>query len=538
MGLVGQRLKAWSLPVFLFGVFVFLYLSLFRLPFTPIFTGGDENLYLPNATRILDGEMMYRDFFEFVAPGLTVANLGFFKLFGVRVWVPEVSLVLLGLGLTSLIVFISRKVLTGAAAFLPAVLFLTCAYGLMLDDTQHWYCTLAELGAVATVIEKRTRGRLVAAGALCGIAAFFMQTQGAFAAMGLAIFLLWEGQRAGQGWGEISRRLGYLFATFVATVLFTNAYFVWKVGFHRFLYCTVGFLIESWSAGRDADSLYAAVFELRNLIHWNALLPLGLFFFIHTLLPLVYVWFWVRYRRKGLAPEQGTRLMLLSIVGVLLFAGLAPAPTTFRLSTVTPLSLILLVRLIHGQRKPLRVLNIVVWVVAAVIAISIPLQIQNLPMRSLDLPRGRVALDSEYYDSLLWWSQQTHPGEFMFTAAGSEILFPLALRNPAEVRYVTNTDFTRPEQIRYVIAALEAKRVRFVLWDSRFDVNGALHSREVPVGTIRSYIRRCYRVIKTILGGDYRLEGDHLGPLRDYLHSRYHVAKRFSGSLEVWERNQ
>lgn len=537
MGLVGQRLKAWSLPVFLLGVFVFLYLSLFRLPFTPIFTGGDENLFLPNATRILDGETMYRDFFEFAAPGLTVANLGFFKLFGVRVWVPEVSLVLLGLGLTSLIVFISRKVLTGAAAFLPAVLFLTCAYGLMLDDTQHWYSTLAELGAVATVIERRTRWRIVAAGALCGIAAFFMQTQGAFVAMGLAIFLLWEGQRAGQGWGEISRRLGYLFATIVATVLFTNAYFVWKVGFHRFLYCTVGFLIESWSAGWDADSLYAAVFELRNLIHWNALFPLGVFLSIHTLLPLVYIWFWARYRREAPASEQGNRLMMLSIVGLFLFAGLAPAPTTFRLSTVTPPGLILLVWLIQGRRKFLRVLNVVLWVLAAAIAISFPLRTQNQPRKSLDLTRGRVALDSDYYDSFLWWSQHTHPGEYVFTAAGTEILFPLGLRNPAEVRYVTNTDFTRPEQVRNVIAALESKQVRFVLWDPAFDANTDLRSKEILAGTVRGYLRRVYRAVKTFLGGDYRPEGDHLRPLRDYLHSRYHVAKRFPGSLEVWERN-
>ena len=299
-----RRIEPWSLLLILLGVFAFLYLCQFRFPITPIFTGGDENLYLPNATRMLDGEMIYKDFFEFVAPGLTVINLCLFKLFGVRVWVPEGSLILLGFGLTLLTIVISRRVLSGPAAYFPAFLFLTFAYAFGLDDTQHWYSTLAELAAVAVLIEKRTGKRLIAAGIFCGIASFFMQTQGAFAVIGFGLFLLWEGATVGQGWKVICGRLGNLFASYVSTALATNAYFVWKVGFHRFFYCTVGFLIESWSADRDSDSIYAAMFELRNLIHWNALPALGIFLFIHLLLPLVYVWFWLRYRRMTVRHER------------------------------------------------------------------------------------------------------------------------------------------------------------------------------------------------------------------------------------------
>jgi len=448
IGLLRRRMEGSSLPLLLLGAFVLLYLSLFRLPFIPIFTGGDENLYLPNATRMMDGEMIYRDFFEFVTPGLTVVNLGFFKLFGPRAWVPHVSLILLGLGLTWLIGAISRKVLSGGAAFLPAVLFLTYAFIFMLDDTHHWYSTLAELGAVRIVIEKRTPARLLGAGALCGLASFFMQTQGVFALVGLAIFLVWEGTKADQGWRKISRRAGYLFVSFVATVLATNAYFVWKVGLDRFLYCNVGFVFKYWTSDRASNSIYALLYEFTNVAHGHELPYLGVFLFIHALLPLVYVLFWIQYRREALAPEQGNRLMLLSIMGLLLFAGVAPTPTTFRLSTVTPLGLILLVWLIRGRKKLTPVLTLVLSVVAACVAVAFPLRIQTQRMGSLDLPRGRTAMDPAYYERLLWWSQQTHPGEFVFTAAGTDILFPLALRNPAEVRYVTTNNFTRPEQVR------------------------------------------------------------------------------------------
>ena len=197
--------------------------------------------------------------------------------------------------------------------------------------------------------------------------------------------------------------------------------------------------------------------------------------------------------------------MLLSIVGFLQCVGLASAPTTFRLAAVTAPGLILLIWLLRGQRMVPRVLNVASWAVAACIAVGLPLRIQSEPMRILDLPRGRVAVDSAYYDSLLWWSQHTHPGEYVFAGAGTEILFPLALRDPAEVRTVTTTDFTRPEQVRDIVTALEERRVRFVFWDSITDEEGAASSEDVPAVPTRAYLRRCYRALKTYLGGDYQI---------------------------------
>jgi hypothetical protein len=117
MGLLRRRMEGWSLPLLLLGPFVFLYLRLFCLPFTPILAGGDENLFLLNATRMLDGEMIYRDFFEFATPGVALVNLGFFKLFGPRAGVPQVSLILLGLGLTRLIFAICKRYSAGELPF-------------------------------------------------------------------------------------------------------------------------------------------------------------------------------------------------------------------------------------------------------------------------------------------------------------------------------------------------------------------------------------------------------------------------------------
>ena len=537
-GLLRQRMEGWLLPTLLLCAFVFLYLRLFHLPFTPIFNGGDENLFLLDATRMLDGEMIYRDFFSLTTPGLELVNLSLLKLFGMRAWVSSFALIVLGLSLTSLIVIISRKVLSGGAAYLPGVLFLTFLFGPMLDDTHQWYTALAELGAVSVIIEKRTPTRLLAAGAFCGLASFFTQTQGVFALVGVGIFLLWEGRKAGEAWQEISMRSGYLLVSFVTTVIATDSYFAWKAGLSRFLYCVFWFTLKFYRAHRAENSLAVLVLEIPQMTQWNQLPALGVYLFIHALLPLVYVLFWMRYRRQALLPEHRNRLMLLNIMGLLLFASVVPAPSTYRMGAIAPLGLILLVWLIRGRGRLSQVLTVVLWVVALCVAVVSPLRIQAQKMRCLDLPRGRMALDPVSYEKFLWLSKNTVPGEYIFTAAGVEILFPLALRNPAEVPFVKTNNYTRPEQVRNIIAGLERNRVRFVLSDPELALGGNNRWKGEPPAPPRGHWRSFFHVVKSFLLGDYRSGQDNLGPFRNYLAARYHLARILPDSSEVWERTK
>jgi hypothetical protein len=74
------------------------------------------------------------------------------------------------------------------------------------------------------------------------------------------------------------------------------------------------------------------------------------------------------------------------------------------------------------------------------------------------------------------------------------------------VAFLTPTDYNRPEQVQQALEALEEHRVRFVIWDVEMD-----------------------------LPYENRTAGDHLGPLRDYLHRHYRAVKTFS-TEQVWER--
>ena len=78
-----------STALFLVASLIFLYCFLFIAPFVPTEGNGigDSLLYLAPGQRMYQGEMIYRDVFEFVTPGTAIVNFLMFKIFGLRPWI-------------------------------------------------------------------------------------------------------------------------------------------------------------------------------------------------------------------------------------------------------------------------------------------------------------------------------------------------------------------------------------------------------------------------------------------------------------------
>ena len=68
------------------GLFVgsglYLYFNLFTLTGTPYLLDGDQVFLWVYAQRLLNGELVYRDFFQFTPPGTDLVFLSLFKLLG------------------------------------------------------------------------------------------------------------------------------------------------------------------------------------------------------------------------------------------------------------------------------------------------------------------------------------------------------------------------------------------------------------------------------------------------------------------------
>jgi hypothetical protein len=498
---------------FLLFTAAFLYLDLFILPATPIYNPHmvDQYYYLHNATRMLGGQMIYREFFQFTPPATELIYLTLFKLFGVRAWIPNAMLVLLGLSLTWLCVNISRKVLSGLTAYLPGVLFLSVAFQSRLDATHHWYSVLAVTAATALLIEERSPKRVAGAAALCALGAFFTQAHGLAAVVCLAIFLWWEHQKKRQGGRSLLKAEVILAGIFSAVTLGLNMYFIWAVGLRRFLWSTVIFGMKYYSAESSSNSLQAYMSSLPRPTHWQGFAGLPSWVLIHALLPLVYLLFFARcWRESKKRPEEPwDRLVLVSLMGLFLFVGVARAPAFLRLCTVALPGLIIWVWFLSSPGKVSSLARQVICLGAVIVLFGPALHKQIRWRAYLDAPIGRVAfLGPADYAQYKWLLFHTHPTEFIYDCGG-EVYFLLGLRCPAQVQFLSGTDYTRPEQVRNVIESLDVQHVSMVLGCPELDA-----------------------------GAHEFQPGDHLGPLRDYLRTHYHPVKAVEDSMQVLERNE
>jgi len=487
---------------------LFIYLQVFILPATPRLATGDQAIYLHHATRMLDGQMIYRDYDHFTFPGTDVLYLTLFRLFNVRAWIPQVILILVGASMVWLILFISSRLLTGTIAYLPAALFVVFPFSSYLDATHHWFSLVAATAALALLLEERTWKRLLWAGMLIGVATFFTQSM-ALLAIGLAFFVLWEERADNQTWASLLWKEVSLLSGFLITVIACMGYFVWKVGLKTVFYYTIVFVAKNYPA--DWFNNWRVYLTGRPHLHaWTTWFDLPAFVLVHLIVPYIYVFYFVIYRRqKDQSRELRRRLMLVNVTGVLLFLTVASAPAYSRLCVVSPPAIVLLVWLLSTMAKHKRVIR-VAWVVVLLMSTARPLMMQLRWKAYLDLPIGRTAfLDPVPYEKCRWMLERTKPGEYFF---GDHLLsFALRLRNSGRVPFLRPTDYTRPEEVADAVEGLEKFHVRFVSWYIGLDreKDAALHP-----------------------------EGNHLAPIRQYLHEHYHLAKTFENGDQIWERNE
>lgn len=80
-------------------------------------------------------------------------------------------------------------------------------FGERLDGTHHWFSLTLSLWAIRVFMPCRTPFRVISAGALTGVAAFFTQTGGAAAVIALLFALLWEHFAYGKSWSVTLKRI-------------------------------------------------------------------------------------------------------------------------------------------------------------------------------------------------------------------------------------------------------------------------------------------------------------------------------------------
>jgi len=489
---------------------IFVYLQVFALSCIPRVASGDQAIYLHNATRMLQGEMIYRDYGHFTFPGTDVVYAALFKCFGVRAWIPQAVLVVLGASLVGLIIFVSQKLMSGNLVNLPALLFITLPFSSYLDATHHWFSLIATMAALAVLLEERTPKRLALAGVLVGIATLFTQSM-ALLIVGLALFVLWDRARTSEAWLELLRKEASLGVSFLVTITAGLAYFVWTVGPEKIFQSTVIFVVRYYPSDRFNN--WRVYLTGRPQLHtWTTWFDVPAFLLIHVIVPFLYCFFFVIYvvKVRKQPSANSHRLVLVNVFGIFLFLTVASAPFYGRLYAVSPPALVILVWFLKSAPKLSRTWLRFAWLIAFCMLIARPLLMQIRWKAYLDLPTGRtVFYDPLLYEKCKWMSERTHPLDYFF---GDHLLaFTLQLRNAGRVPFLRPTDYTRPEEVADAIQGIEKFQVRFVSWYTGLD-SGKDVARHP--------------------------DGNHLAPIRLYLEEHYHVAKTFENGDQIWERNR
>jgi hypothetical protein len=502
-----ERRSGYVLWPLLAGAAVYLYCNLFLLFGTPILQSDDQVYFWMHAQRMLSGERPYIDFFQYTPPGTDLVFLALFELFGPRIWVVNVAVLLLGVALCWTCFSIARQILGLRVAIVTAVFYLVFIFGKPLNATHHWFSTLLVMCAVAAVLAERNRRRIAAAGMLLGTAAFFTQTHGIAALVAFTMFLTWEHIEKNAPRPELLTRLGLLGLSFLASALVLSSYFIAIVGVKRLWYEQVTYVHSYAVQGFSTPNL-----GLPASLAWHNLLIVGQQLFVYALLPCACVAALFMARTKASTSEQPQRIILLSLAGLLLFLEVAMSPNWLRIYAVSMPGIIVAFWL--GVRKSDRATaarRYALPLICAGVACLAAVQLVSRHRRAyvtLELPGGTVAVPAPQSEEIDWIATHTKPGEFFFQAAWPGLYIPLALRNPLFLDAAGTNEQTRPEDVDLAIRQLDQKEVRYILWSQRLD--------SIPLG---------------------HPEQDHLGPLRGYLRERYTLIKTFAGTPdEVWRR--
>jgi hypothetical protein len=476
---------------------LYLYANVFH-GFVPILMEGDQTFFWTYAERMMHGERIYRDFFQFTPPGADLFYLGLFHVFGQRIWVENFGLILLGTALCWLCFQLARQLMDAWHSLLAAALFLVLVYGGRLDATHHWLSLLVALSAALLLMSKRSVARILLVGALLGVASFFTQTTGAAAVIAVVIAFAAE-EIEERSRRRASARALQLIAACGLTWLVLSAPTLANVGWERLWYFQVTY--PEHYVQFSHEFLFHDISGPISIVAQR----LVLYVLLISIYPAVLCYGWIK--RRQMNERERDRIILLALMGLFLLIVMITRADWNRLYAVALPSIVLLVWVVSRLGRARRALVACLWILVAGYAVKQTRTEQHHTYVIMDLPAGRAAVPQKSYEMISWVAEHTHPGDYFLQAQWLNLYPALCLHSPVFVDSLWQNEITRPEDVRRTLQEMEQRYVQYILWSPRllgFNDNGPEH--------------------------------DHLGPFRIYMEKHYQRIQVFKNGDEIWER--
>ena len=472
---------------------VFLYLSLFVWPATPrLLVWDDQFINFDNARRMLEGQRLYADIFQYTLPGTELLEMPLIKIFGPKLALIDALVVAAGVGCAGLALAEASAVLGQADAILASLLFVTLGFHSSLEVTHHKFSVFFVYAATLVVTRSRSRPRLKVAGALLGLATCFTQTR-ALVALALGLFVAWENRRKAPADRDLLRDELSLFIPFGILVGLACAFVIWNGGLEHLYRDVIRFTLVHYTAG-DANNWGSAFADWAVVGSWSLWASMKLLVPGIYLVFLVYRWVEAKHEREEIPVE----LVLLSVIGITLYLTVAYAPLHVRLSEISMPAMIVTVWLLNRTGE--RLWRIPAWAVGIAYLLVLPTRAQFRSYVMHDTPAGRIAVsDHDLSGEMTWLKEHTHSGDEFFAAYTTRLYVVLGLRNPARVPFVEPDDYTRPRQVVNTVRSIRRAKPQFILWP--FEPQDADDPMD-RLYLLGEELRSCYKPLLRLYDGE------------------------------------
>lgn len=339
---------------------------------------ADESHLLYGAKRVLQGDVIYRDFFEGITPLAFYLFAGLYALAGTTLLTARVGIAAVEAIGCGLLFHLVRRLASPAEAALAVLAFIALCVPVWPYASAHWISTTLGLAVAAVVTARRWAGssqwRPFFAGVLGGVAICVQQQRGAFLAvwlpLGLATLALTA--RAEGRWRTTVRELCWAATGGLAVVVPVLGLAAWAASPAALVEMLFGFAIDRYAPTQTGRNAWAAVLPLTG--PWAEFTSLTLM----RVLPFVLVLEALRLLqlRSRIARDVGLRTAFW-LLALLMCASIFYLPDFIHVSFILPFLFLPAASLLHDLRRapvwsrwhPARALGTVA-VAAAVVAVA------------------------------------------------------------------------------------------------------------------------------------------------------------------------
>ena len=513
-----ESLGEWRIALVLFAGSL-LYLCAFYRHTT---FDGDEGTILQGAQRILQGQVLYRDFFSFYAPGSFYWMALLFKIFGSSILVGRAVLLLYGGVFSAFTYLLGRRVCSrwnAMFAILPTVLIcLPGSFAVLHNwDSTFWACLA--LYCAVRLVEHATWSRIFALGLLTSITCLFEQSKGAGLAAGLVLgfLVLFITDRAAI---RVTRaQLAAIGLGVASPPILTLAYF----GARRALPQMTADLLWPFYHYWGAKVTYGDAALNRDALLGGSLVSKAFAaftvspFFLFSALPLFAACaliYWSVRPSKNPVPGEVRRYYVLvsaALSGLLLAMVATGRPDASHIMYQAPLFAVVLGWMAESARSPfLRAARIlgVSYALAAFLALGLVFLGRSLGAKHELATRRGLLRTSAPSDGFQYIESGIDPGDKIL-AYPYQPLYYYLLGTSSVSRYDwLLPGMNAPEQFQEMVRELETSRPRVVLFDTRFAEIMPQITRGVPAQALAArdpvaeYIASHYRACRNFMAAD------------------------------------